>query len=169
MVRLARSKKLFLMEALWSRCHPASVAMAKRIRDGAIGDVRVINASLGPIGTVPERRSQQPELGGGVLLECGVYPLSLAYQMVPHLGEPDEIAAWSTIDDRNVDQATSMTLRYKEGVVAIFSASFAMGLSSGLPSRAYISGSTGWIDVPKDIFWQKEFTLYRAGADPSTL
>ena len=89
MVRLARSKKLFLMEALWSRCHPASVAMAKRIRDGAIGDVRVINASLGPIGTVPERRSQQPELGGGVLLRGGVYRLSLKNQMVPHLGEPE--------------------------------------------------------------------------------
>ncbi|HWA19570.1 MAG TPA: Gfo/Idh/MocA family oxidoreductase [Devosia sp.] len=166
MVALARKKKLFLMEALWSRCHPAAVAMRQRIRDGAIGDIRVINASLGPIGSAPDRRSQQPELGGGVLLECGVYPLHFAQYMAPDLDDTSEVSAWSTIDDRNVDQATSMAIRTKSGIAAMLSASFGMGFASGLQSRAYVSGSTGWINVPRDIFWPKEFTLYRAGADP---
>ncbi len=166
MVAVARENGVFLMEALWSRTHPASIEMARRIRAGQIGDVRVVNAYLAPIGSYPDRRSQQPELGGGALLEIGVYPLSIAYQMLSELGEPREVSAWGHLDDRGIDQATTAVLRYEDGATAVVACSYVMGLSSGHPAHAYVSGTTGWIDVPRQIHWIPEFTIYRAGHDP---
>ena len=166
MVEVAKENSVFLMEALWSRTHPASIEMTRRIREGQIGDVRVVNAYLAPIGSFPDRRSQQPELGGGILLECGVYPLSIAYQVLADLGEPAEVRAWGQLDDRGIDQATSMVLQYASGPTAVLASSFVMGMSHGHPAHAYISGTTGWVDVPRQIHWMNEFTIYRAGHDP---
>ncbi|MGC4152153.1 MAG: Gfo/Idh/MocA family oxidoreductase [Propionicimonas sp.] len=169
MVAVAKENGVFLMEALWSRTHPASIEMTRRIREGQIGDVRVVNAYLAPIGSFPDRRSQQPELGGGALLEIGVYPLSIAYQVLADVGEPEGVSAWGNIDDRGIDQATTAILRYDSGATAVLACSYVMGVSSGHPAHAYVSGTTGWIDVPRQIHWMPEFTIYRAGHDPETV
>lgn len=169
MVTVAKENGVFLMEALWSRTHPASIEMTRRVREGQIGEVRVVNAHLAPIGSYPDRRSQQPELGGGALLEIGVYPLSIAYQILSDLGEPKQVSAWGQLDDRGIDQATTAVLQYETGATAVVASSYVMGLSSGHPARAYVSGTTGWIDVPRQIHWMPEFTIYRAGHDPETV
>lgn len=169
LIDLARSKNLFLMEALWSRIHPNAQKMAELIATGNIGHVRAISASLGPIGVPADFRGFEPEHGGGALLECGVYPIHFMNQMVSMLGEPAEVEAWSTFTDKGVDESTTMIFRYKEGVVASLSTSLIPGVDSGLPSRAYVSGSTGWIDVPKDIFNPDTFSITRAGQATETI
>jgi predicted dehydrogenase len=163
LVELAREKKLFLMEAMWTRCHPHALEMARLIRTGAIGHVRTINASLGPIGFPVNHRAVNPDLGGGILLECGIYPVSLTYHLIPMLGEPRDVDAWSTFTEKGIDDATTIVFRYKEGVVATLATSLVEGVSSGLPSRAFISGTKGWIDIPTSIFNPNEFTLHRVG------
>ena len=79
-IDLARSKGLFLMEAMWTRYLPAIRKMKECIRDGLIGEIRLIKADFGirrPMG--PEHRLFNPKLAGGALLDLGIYPISFAF------------------------------------------------------------------------------------------
>jgi predicted dehydrogenase len=169
LVALARQRGLFLMEAMWTRCHPNMLELARLVRAGAIGHVRAISASLGPIGLQAGFRVFDPNLGGGALLECGVYPLSVAYHMIPMLGEPAEVSAWSTFTDAGVDDATTAVLTYPEGVVVSLATTLVAGVSSGLPSRAFVSGTSGWIDIPRNIHDPREAVVHQAGQEPLRL
>ena len=169
MVELAKANGLFLMEALWTRFQPVSRELTRRVADGAIGDVRMINATLGPIGTFAGKRSLNYAIGGGALFETGVYPLSLAMQVLPEEGEPQEVQAWATIPGSGIDESTTMVLSYASGAVVSLGTSFVPDVPNVLPSRAFISGSGGWIDIPRRIHRPPEFTLYQSGAEPETV
>lgn len=158
LVELARKNKLFLMEAMWTRCYPLLLEMAEVVKRGDIGDVTMVRASLGPIGLPRGFRALDPNLGGGALLECGVYPLNFAYHI---LGKPERFEAWAHFTPKGIDDAMSIILGYKDGVTATLATSILEGLWSGLTSSAFISGTKGWIDVPTDVFAPNKFTLWR--------
>ena len=95
MVDRARSAGVFVMEAMWTRFQPAVVALRELIADGAIGDVRSVQADLGisrPWN--PDDRLFSLALGGGAVLDLGVYPISFA-QMV--LGDPARVTAGGSL------------------------------------------------------------------------
>jgi predicted dehydrogenase len=76
-VELARSRGVFVMEAMWTRFQPAVVALREAIASGAIGEVRCVQADLGvERGFDPADRLFSRELGGGALLDLGVYVVS---------------------------------------------------------------------------------------------
>jgi predicted dehydrogenase len=160
MVEAARSRGVFLMEAMWTRCFPAVHRIAGLIGDGAIGRVVSVHADFGVAGPFePDHRMRNPALGGGALLDLGVYPVTFAQLF---LGAPDEISAWASLTPEGVDASTAMIFGYASGAMAALTCS--MDGDSG--AHAVITGTDGRIEVMPPFFIPAGFTLHRRGADP---
>jgi predicted dehydrogenase len=133
---------VFVMEALWSRFLPAHVRLRELVADGAIGTVRAVRASFGfPFPHLPEHRLLAPELGGGALLDLGIYSVNTAMQL---LGPPDDVTATAVFGPTGVDVNTGVLLRFPGGAVASASCS----LVAVDPCTAMVTGSEGWIELP---------------------
>ncbi|MBA5690189.1 Gfo/Idh/MocA family protein [Rugamonas apoptosis] len=138
-IALARRKHLFVMEAMWTRFLPA-VAEARRIVDsGEIGTPTHVSADFGFTATVgPQHRLFNPELGGGALLDLGIYPLSMASFF---LGEVIAVQAQAQMTATGVDQQTMFTLRHDGGGMSSCSCS----LRACTPTELTISGDKGFV------------------------
>ncbi|OEZ62276.1 Gfo/Idh/MocA family protein [Duganella sp. HH105] len=138
-INLARQKKLFVMEAMWTRFMPA-VVEAKRIVDsGEIGVPANVSADFGFTSDAgPEHRLFAPELGGGALLDLGIYPLSMASFF---LGPVTGVKAQAEMAATGVDMQTAFTLMHKDGGVS----SCACSLRSRTPTELTISGTKGFV------------------------
>jgi predicted dehydrogenase len=102
----AREQKLFVMEAMWSRFLPALVKAKQMIDDGVIGDLQIVASDFGFAAPFdPKSRLYDPELGGGALLDIGIYPVSLASMI---LGPPDRITSMAQFGPTKVDEQTAM-------------------------------------------------------------
>ncbi len=123
MVAVAREKKVFLMEALWSRFMPV-IQQAKQWSDeGKIGTIRAIHADFGFKATyLPEKRLFNKKLGGGALLDIGIYPIFLSYLF---LGMPKGIAAVANFADTGVDVSTTMSFSYENQATAALTCTLA--------------------------------------------
>jgi predicted dehydrogenase len=155
LVELARQRELFLMEAMWTRTLPAILHIQELVTDGAIGEVRHIAADFGLQGPFPpEHRLRAPALGGGALLDLGVYPVTFAHLF---LGPPDHIRAWASLFPEGTDESTGITLGYESGAIATLHC----GLSGRTANRAVITGTTGRIELPTWFHQATEFTLVR--------
>jgi predicted dehydrogenase len=139
MVALAREKKLFLMEAMWTRFLPALTEARRIIAAGEIGKVHMVQSDLGFYANVDEsHRLRNPALGGGALLDVGIYPLSAAAFF---LGEIDSVQAVAELDETGVDMQTAFSLRHKNGGVSSASCS----LRANTTCETVISGQLGYI------------------------
>ncbi|MWA10793.1 gfo/Idh/MocA family oxidoreductase [Streptomyces sp. BA2] len=160
LVTLARRRGLFLMEAMWMYCHPLIRRMKALVDDGAIGEVRTVQADFGLAGPFPPaHRLRDPAQGGGSLLDLGVYPVSFAQLL---LGEPSGVSARATLSDEGVDLQTGMLLSYESGAHAVLHCS----INAGTPVTASVTGSRGRIDVSNGFFFPDRFVLHREGRDP---
>lgn len=113
MVALAREKKVYLMEALWSRFTPTTNKILELIKSGTLGEIQSVRADFGfRIGPNTGRRILDPTLGGGSLLDIGIYPIWLILLL---FGEPKEITAVARLDENNIDHDIHVTLRNKDG------------------------------------------------------
>jgi predicted dehydrogenase len=138
----ARQEGVFVMEALWSRFLPAHVRLRELVASGAIGEVVSVQSSFGfPFPHKPEHRLLNPALGGGALLDLGIYSINTAMQL---LGPPDEVVATAAFGPTGVDVNTGVLLRYDGGAVASASCSL-VGLD---PSTATVTGTEGCILLP---------------------
>ncbi|GAB5900164.1 Gfo/Idh/MocA family protein [Mycolicibacterium mageritense] len=157
LVDAAREHQVFAMEAMWTRFQPAVVAARKLLADGAIGPVRSVQADLGVTRTFdPADRVFSYELGGGALLDLGVYVVSFA-QMV--LGDPTSVTVSGSLEPSGVDADASLLLGFEDGRTATLMCS----LHSPMPGHARIFGSTGWIDVLPRFHHPNSFVLHRQG------
>jgi predicted dehydrogenase len=162
-IDLSRETGVFVMEAMWTRFQPAVVRMRELIADGAIGEVRSVQADLGVQRDFdPTDRLFAQELGGGALLDLGVYVVSFA-QMV--LGDPDTVTATGSLFETGVDAEASLLLGYADGR----SATLMTSLRNALPGQARVFGTAGWIDVPPRFHHPQTIVLHRAGADPEVI
>ncbi|KOX32421.1 MULTISPECIES: Gfo/Idh/MocA family protein [unclassified Streptomyces] len=161
LVALARDRGLFLMEAMWMYCNPLIRRIAELVRDGAVGEVRTVQADFGLAGPFgADHRLRDPKTGGGALLDLGVYPVSFAQLL---LGEPDTVQAHALLSPEGVDLNTGMLLGWSgTGASALLSCSIA----ADTPLTASVTGSLGRIDVPRGFFFPERFTLHREGAEP---
>lgn len=160
LVALARDRGLFLMEAMWMYCNPLVRRLAELVRDGAIGEVRTVQADFGLQGPFDAgHRLRDPAVGGGALLDLGVYPVSFAHLL---LGEPDTVQAHALVSPEGVDLNTGMLLGWESGASALLSCS----LDADTPLTASVTGTLGRIDVPRGFFFPERFTLLRNGAEP---
>ncbi|MEF9882613.1 Gfo/Idh/MocA family protein [Streptomyces sp. P9-A4] len=160
LVGLARDRGLFLMEAMWMYCNPLVLRIAELVRDGAIGEVRTVQADFGLAGPfAADHRLRDPAVGGGALLDLGVYPVSFAQLL---LGEPDTVHAHALLSPEGVDLNTGMLLGWDSGASALLSCS----LVADTPLTASVTGSLGRIDIPRGFFYPERFTLRRNGHEP---
>jgi predicted dehydrogenase len=163
LVAEARMRKLFLMEAMWMRCNPAIRAMKKLVDDGAIGEVTAIHADFGLAGPYPpEHRLRNLALGGGALLDLGIYPINLAHLV---LGAPVTVRSWGRLSPQGVDENTGMLLGYESGAVAALTCS----IIGATRNAATVTGSTGRIELPPGFHRPEALTVFRADAETEVL
>jgi predicted dehydrogenase len=163
LVGTARDRGLFLMEAMWMRCNPIVLQMRELIAGGAIGDVTTVQADFGIAGPFPpEHRIRARALGGGALLDLGVYPVSLAHFV---LGVPDQVRAWASLTPEGVDENTGIIFGYDSGAMATLSC----GLVGETPKTAVITGTKGQIEVGSPLYRPSQLVLHRDGADPEIM
>jgi len=137
-VELARAKKLFLMEAMWTRFLPALAVVKQVIASGEIGTVRQVIADFGFNATTdPAHRVNNPELGGGALLDLGIYPLSIAAAL---LGPVASVRAQAEIGPTGVDIQTAFSMLHEGGGISLCSCS----LQARTPAELTVSGSFGY-------------------------
>ncbi|MDN5920309.1 MAG: Gfo/Idh/MocA family oxidoreductase [Pseudonocardia sp.] len=159
----ARGTGVFAMEAMWTRFFPAVLRMRELIADGAIGEVRGVQADLGVRNeTGPDDRFYSSELGGGALFDLGVYVISFA-QMV--LGNPTDVLARGTLAETGVDVEESIVLGYPDGR----SAALYCSLQCATPGSARVVGTDGWIEVPPRFHHPDGVVLHRPGAEPEQI
>ena len=162
LVSLAREHDAFLMEAMWMRCNPLHLRLRELLAAGAIGEPRVLQAGLGFVADDdPDGRLFAPSLAGGALLDVGVYPVSLAHHL---LGPPASVQATATLAATGVDASVGILLGYETGATAALSAS----LIGTLPNTASISGTDGWIELPRSFHDTNALTIHRPDKDPET-
>nr|WP_107906899.1 Gfo/Idh/MocA family oxidoreductase [Streptomyces chartreusis] len=160
LVALAKARGSFLMEAMWMYCNPLVRRLKALVDDGAIGEVRHVQADFGLAGPFPpSHRLRDPAQGGGALLDLGVYPVSFAQLL---LGEPSDVTARATLSAEGVDLQTGALLSWDNGALA----SLHCSIVGGTATAASITGSAGRIDVPGGFFFPERFVLHRDGRDP---
>ena len=146
MVRVAREQNVFLMEAMITRHVPLIKKVLAWIREGRIGEVRMVRASRCARGVFPPgARQMNPELGGGSLLDVGVYVISFASMIFQK--SPLETVGIGHIGDWESDEQGVALLKYGNGEIADLS----FALRTAAVNEAYIFGTEGYIKI-EDVF-----------------
>lgn len=150
---LAAERGLIALEAMWTRWLPHMLEIHALIADGAIGEPRLLVAEhLQSLPQDPAHRLNDPALGGGALLDLGVYPVSFAHDL---FGPPHRVEAVADIGPTGVDRRTSALLIHADGAQSLLTC------ASDLPgpSRAAITGSAGSIEIEPVWFAETGFTV----------
>jgi len=140
MAEAARARGVFLMEAMWSRFLPSYRALSEVLAAGRIGEPLQVEADFGMRLAMPHRLFER-DLGGGALLDLGIYPVQLCSLV---LGPPEHIVADGVVGETGVDEQVVAVLRGAGGKLGVVGASIRVGTSC----TARISGTEGWIDLP---------------------
>lgn len=157
-VALAQQRGVFAMEAMWTRFQPAIVRLRELVAEGAIGKVRAVQADLGSARPYdPEDRLFSLDLGGGTILDLGVYVVSLAQML---LGDPERATVTGSLLPTGADGESAYLLDFGDGRVATLYAAF-----HATPGMARVVGTEGWIDVPPRFHHPDRIVLHRPGRD----
>jgi len=161
MVETARQNKVFLMEALWSRFMPGIVQALDLARSGTIGKVVSVKADFGfKAQFSPEGRLFNKALGGGALLDIGIYPLFLSYLM---LGKPVSIKASATFGSTGTDEQCGMVLTYTDGQLALLDCT----LQAKTDCIGIIQGELGQLRIHSRFHETKAITLHLEEQEPT--
>ena len=166
LIELARANSLVVLEAMWTRWLPHMVRIREIITGGVLGPVRSMHADHSQLLPAdPAHRLNAPELGGGALLDLGVYPVSFASDL---FGPPQSVQAAATLTPTGVDGHVAAILSYPAGAIATFQCASTM---RG-PNTATVTGPRGRIEI--DAVWYTPATLprlrqrQRPGGEPRT-
>jgi len=155
----AKARNLFLMEAIWTRFMPSFDKTLELIRDHTIGEINYLRADFGFKGdTNPERRIYNKKLGGGSLLDVGIYPIFLSMMI---LGLPTKIQATARMTATQVDGSCMMLFDYENGEKAVLESS----IECKTPTEARIYGKTGTLKLHSSFHHAKKITLSKDNAE----
>lgn len=153
-VDLAESKGLVALEAMWTRFLPHMIRLREIIQEGTIGEVRKVVASHNQsLPKDPAHRLNDPALGGGALLDLGIYPVSFAFDI---LGSPATIKASASMSATGVDRQTAAIFEYANGAQALVDCE----LDAASANRAMVIGTQGWIDIEHTWYNPVPFTVH---------
>jgi predicted dehydrogenase len=154
-VELASSKKLVVLEAMWTRWLPHMVRVREIIAAGTLGDVRTVIADHNQdLPDDPKHRILNPDLGGGALLDLGIYPVSFAWDV---FGKPTSVTAISTASPiTGVDRQTAILFGYDDGQQAVLHTA----LDTLGPNTAVVIGTKGRIEIESVWYTPTPFTVY---------
>lgn len=145
-INIAKEQKRFVMEALWTLFLPTVQKVFEWIQADRIGEIKVIQANFGFSGSKdPLGRHLNPDLGGGALLDVGIYPVLMANVLAK--STPELISAQAKFTETGVDGTTFINAKYPNGILALLGASIEVNLINDL----VIYGEKGKIVVP--LFW----------------
>lgn len=160
MVDTARSHGIFLMEAMWTRFRPTMFKLRELIAGGAIGEPRFVSANIGWKSEFdPLFRLYNPDLGGGALLDGGVYPVSFASMV---LGPPSVVTGVATLGETGVDEQEAIALAHPSGAIA----SLGVTIQANPISIGLILGTEGRIEVHHDWHRPEGLTVTPYGGEP---
>lgn len=159
-IAAAREKNLFLMEAMWSRFVPVYQKVSEWINNGRIGTIRMITADFGfRAPWDADHRLFNPELGGGALMDVGIYTLDLPRWILQK--EPKVIKSWAEIGETGVDEQSAYILGYDEGELAVLSSA----VRTQTPQEAVIMGTDGSIKIHRPFWNPQKVTITDSGED----
>ncbi len=148
-----RAAGVLVMEAMWTRYLPQSDVMRQVLADGVLGDVHLVRADFGfSMPFLPEHRMWNAELGGGALLDAGVYPISFISSV---LGPPTSVVAHGAMTSTGVDARANLLLPSASGATGMASTS----MVTCMPVTAEVLGTAGRLSVLSPFFGPSGLTL----------
>lgn len=163
MIQVAKTNGVFLMEAMWTRFFPVVKAVRELVRKGVIGKVKMIEGDFGfesdtGYGDIRFNKA----LGGGSIMDVGIYPISFASMI--YNTQPTQIKALAHIGQTGVDEEAAVIFAYENGGMALLSSA----LTTETPRNMYIVGEKGHIHIPN--VWYAETAVVRInGEDDSVI
>jgi predicted dehydrogenase len=158
----ARARGVFLMEAMWTRFMPAIHKVRALVADGAIGEPRLLQADFGFRADFdPHSRLFDPVLGGGALLDVGVYCVTTAHMI---FGAPERVTGLADLGATGVDEQSALVLSYPGGQLAVLHAA----VRTSTPQEVLLCGTSGRIRYGP-INRPTALTLWRGGREPEVI
>jgi predicted dehydrogenase len=164
-IAAARAHNVFLLEAFMYRSHPLTALWVQLLREGAIGELKVIQSSFSfRADWQPEGRLLNPALGGGGILDVGCYPVSLArlaagVALGKPFAEPVRISGCAHFGETGVDEYASGLLQFEGNILA----EVACGVRLSRDNTARFYGSKGQMKVPDPFFCRSDVFVWKAG------
>lgn len=156
MIEEARKRKLFLMEALWTRFIPATEKLIELINNKTIGNIESISADFGFAAEFnPDKRLFNKNLGGGSLLDIGIYPIYISLLL---LGLPQIIKAKARMTKEQIDSFCEIIFQYQNGEKAMLESSF----ETTTPTQAIIQGSNGKILMHSRFHQTEKLSIFKS-------
>lgn len=163
MISTAREHNLFLMEAFWTRFLPSISKVRELIASGVLGEVRHIKSDHAKFRTFdPDNRAFNKSLGGGSLLDIGIYPVFLTLLL---WGEPDQIDSVPYIGSTGVDESLALTFKYNDGRIATLYSSFTVDSTV----ETHICGTDGRLKMSRWWFCPVPMELAKGEGQPEKI
>ena len=163
MLTEAKARDVFIMEAFWTRFIPGIQKMLDLIQADTIGEIEYLRADFGFIGeTDPKKRVYNKALGGGSLLDVGIYPVYLALLL---MGAPEKIEASALFSSTGVDTHCAMLFNYAKGQKSILESS----VIANTPTEALIFGTKGMLKLHHSFHHTQKITLELYGKQPESI
>jgi predicted dehydrogenase len=160
LIETSKTKKVFLMEALWTRFLPIYQQVCQWLEAGAIGDVKYLSSTFG--GVIPKAEDDRwlnPELAGGTLLDMGIYPISISQWVTGQ--NPQSFSVQALLGKTGVDVLTAVTLKYPNGVISQFNSNFLVENTNDF----FIYGTDGRIRIHPNYWGASSATLVTDGQE----
>jgi predicted dehydrogenase len=166
----ASAAGVFAMEALWTRFLPQTTIVRQLLDDGVLGPLRLATAEFGEVfGYDPTSRAFDPALGGGALLDIGIYSL---WWTTFALGSPTSVATFGSLAPTGVEEQVTVVTQHEPAALGVAAAT----MMASTPNLAAVTGEAGRIELDRPWWEPGGFRLTKAGAadslrftDPSTL
>ncbi len=163
MIGCARERKLFLMEAVWTRFFPLMQEIRRLISENVIGQPKILTADFGCKADFnPQSRIFDPKMAGGALLDIGIYTLSLSSMI---FGEPSQVMSMAHLGETGVDERSGILLQFPGNEMSVLYSTN----RSNTPNEAVISGNCGQIKIHSQWWRPTKATLSLDGQDGSPL
>jgi len=154
LVSIARMKKLFLMEAIWTRFLPSLQLIKEKIKNHDIGTVKQITVSFGGfVGAKYEKRLKDPALAGGVTLDMGIYAISFVCYLLGEL--PESVKSMTRFGDMGADEISNYMFQFPSKCLTSICTSYNLKMSN----EAVIYGTKGTITFP-EFATGEQFTMH---------
>jgi len=163
MIDAAKANNTFLMEAFWTMFQPSFRKAQEILQSGELGKIKLVRSDFGfnaPF--IEDKRLYNVALGGGSLLDIGIYPVFAA---LSSLGVPEKIKTFADFSPTGSEESISMIFKYAGGEMANLTSSF----SSHSPTQTEYWCENGYLVLNPRWFTPTNITIFRAGSDPETL
>ncbi len=163
MIEASRKNNTFLMEAFWTMFQPSFQKAMEIIRSGELGALKMVHSDFAFNAEYsPEKRLYNVDLGGGSLLDIGIYPIFMSLMT---LGKPSEIKTMASFCDTGAEESIMMSFRYPGGEIASLVSSFASHSST----QTEFSCENGFIRLNRRFYTPTTITYWKTGEEEQVL